>query len=188
VVAAVAMDQRGGLEKEHPVSMFDFLTSTKRPAAGTAVLPADEVRKRLLGANRPTAPWHIIDGASEGVDAIAEWKIVDAKWYEIFGKAGLTKAFRILIKLHPEDHEARAVDREYTVSWSAGMPTLALAVSAFRGQSQSVEFGKAYAFTETLAPGQVYNYRFDTSEIKKPLQEAVISCGWTYKGVAFGKL
>jgi hypothetical protein len=75
-----------------------------------------------------------------------------------------------------------------SVSWSAGLPTVKLAASAFRGQTQSVEFGKAYAFTETLAPGQVYNYHFDTREIKKPLQEAVTSCGWTYKGVAFGKL
>jgi hypothetical protein len=54
-------------------------------------------------------------------------------------------------------------------------------VSAFRGQSQSIEFGKGYGFTETLAPDKVYNYRFDTREIKKPLQEAVTSCGWIYK-------
>jgi hypothetical protein len=170
------------------VGIFDFLSSTKRPPASTPVLPADEVRKRLLSVNRPTAPYHLIDGASEGADVIAEWKIVDASWYEIFAKAGLTKSFKIYMKLHPEKHEVRASDREYTVSWSAGLPTVAVAVSAFRGQSQKIEFGKAYAFTETLAPGQVYNYHFDTSEIKKPIQEAVTSCGWTYKGVAFGKL
>jgi len=170
------------------VALFDFLTSTKRPPVGTAVLSADDVRKRLLSVNRPTAPYRVIDGASEDVDVIAEWKIVNASWNEIFAKAGLTKTFNIFMKLHPEDHEVRAVDREYTVSWSAGLPTVKLAVSAFRGQIQSKEFGKAYAFTETLAPGQVYNYRFDTSEIKKPIQEAVTSCGWTYKGVAFGKL
>ncbi len=40
----------------------------------------------------------------------------------------------------------------------------------------------------TLIPGQVYNYRFDTREIKQPIQDAVTSCRWTYKGVAFGKL
>jgi len=142
----------------------------------------------LMGVNRPTAPYRIVDGAAEGVDLVAEWKIVDATWFEIFGKAGLSKAFSILIKLHPEEHEARAVDREYTVSWSAGVPSMKLAASAFRGQKQSIEFGKAYGFTETLAPGQIYNYRFETSEIKKPLQEAILSCGWTYKGVAFGKL
>jgi len=39
-----------------------------------------------------------------------------------------------------------------------------------------------------LKPGVVYNYRFSTSEIKKPIQEAVAACGWGYKGVAFGKL
>jgi len=170
------------------VALFDFLTSTKRPPTGTMVLAAGEVRERLLGVNRPTAPYQIIDGASEQVDLIAEWRIVDASWYEIFAKSGLTKTFRILMKLYPEEHEVRGVDREFTVSWSAGLPTLKLAASAFRGQKQDIEFGKAYGFTETLAPGQVYNYRFDTSEMKKPIQEAVTSCGWTYKGVAFGKL
>jgi hypothetical protein len=53
---------------------------------------------------------------------------------------------------------------------------------------QSVEFGKAFAFSEKLEAGQVYNYRFDTREIKTPIQDAVTRCGWTYKGVAFGKL
>jgi hypothetical protein len=138
--------------------------------------------------SRPTAPDHVIDGASKGVDLIAEWKIVDASWYEIFAQAGLTKTFNIFMKLHPEEHQVRAVDREYTVSWSAGLPAVNLTVSAFRGQSQSIEFGKAYAFTETLAPGEVYNYYFDTREIKKPIREAVTSCGWTYESVAFGKL
>ena len=170
------------------MGMFDFLFSTKRPPAGTAVLSAQAVRDKLLGVNRATAPFQVIDGAAEGVDLIAEWKIVDAKWVEIFAKAGLKKVFKIYLKLDENEHQVRAVDREYTVSWSAGVPQIALEVSGFRGQKQSIEFGAAYAFTETLAPGQVYNYRFDTREIKKPIQEAVTRCGWTYKGVAFGKL
>lgn len=170
------------------MGLLDFLTSTKRPSANTPVLSPDEVRKRLLNVNRPTAPFQIMDGASDGVDLIAEWKIVDASWREIFAKAGLSKSFKIYMKLHPENHEVRAVDRECTISWSAGVPTLALAASAFRGQEQSIEFGRAYAFTETVSPTQVYNYHFDTRELKKPIQEAVTSCGWTYKGVAFGKL
>ena len=170
------------------MGMFDFLTSTKRPEAGTAVLSAPAVRAKLLGVNRATAPFQVVDGAAEGVDLIAEWKIVDAKWHEIFAKAGLKKVFKIYLKLDENEHQVRAVDREYTVSWSAGVPQIALEVSGFRGQKQSIEFGAAYAFTETLAPGQVYNYRFDTREIKKPIQDAVTSCGWTYKGIAFGKL
>ena len=168
--------------------MFDFLSSTKRPAAGTPVLPPQAVRDRLLSLNRPTAPYQLIDGASESVDLIAEWKIVDATWHEIFAKAGLSKVFKIYLKLDAKTNEVRSMDREYTVAWAAGVPNLSIAVSTFKGQTQSVQFGTAYAFTETLAPGQVYKYRFDTREIKKPIQDAVTGCGWTYKGVAFGKL
>lgn len=47
----------------------------------------------FLDMNRETAPYQIIDGAAENVDLIAEWKIVDAKWHELFAKANLTKVF-----------------------------------------------------------------------------------------------
>jgi hypothetical protein len=170
------------------VGILDFFTSTRRPPAGTSVLTADLVRERLLGLNRPTAPFQLVDGRGEGVDLIAEWKIVDARWYEIFAKAGLKKVFRILMRLDEAAHEVRAVDREYSVAWRAGVPDLSLEVGGFRGQKQSIEFGVAYAFTETLTPGQVYKYRFETREMKKPIQEQVTSCGWTYQGVAFDKL
>lgn len=170
------------------MGFLDKLTSTKKPPAGTPVLSQQEVLDKLLGLNRPTAPYQLIDGTSEGADLIAEWKIVDAKWYELFAKAGLEKVFRIYLKFDPEKHEVRAMDREYTVSWRAGVPKLEIAASAFKGQTQTIEFGKAYAFTEKLQPGVVYNYRFDTREIKGPIQDAVNSCGWTYRGVAFGKL
>jgi hypothetical protein len=158
----------------------------KKPQGPT--LPPEELTSRLLGLNRPTAPYQIADGRAEGADLVAEWKIVDAQWYEVFAKAGLTKVFRINLKLDREKHELRGQDHEYTLSWKAGIPSLSLAASSFQGQMTSVEFGAAYAFTEELAPGQVYKYRFSTNEIKKPIQEVATACGWTYKAVAFGKL
>ncbi len=167
--------------------MFDFLSSTKRPAAGVPTLPASEVIARLKALNRDTAPWAIVDGASEGVDLIAEWKIVDARWYEIFAKASLTKVFRIFLKLDEGTKHVRAQDREYEVAWRAGVPSLSVSASGFKGQSTSVQFGSSYGFTEDLAIGQQYKYKFSTSEIKTPVQEAVVSCGWVYKGVVFGK-
>jgi hypothetical protein len=160
----------------------------KKPAKNATVLPADDVKKALFALNRDSAPWRILDGASENVDLIAEWKIVDARWYEIFAKANLTKIFRIYMKLDPAKHEVRAKDEEYTLEWRAGVPSLSISKTKFQGQMTSVEFGTAYAFTEELKPGQVYNYRFSTNEIKKPIQEAVAASGWSYKGVAFGKL
>ncbi len=160
----------------------------KKANKNTPVLSAEEVRQRLLALNRESAPYQIIDGSAEGVDLIAEWKIVDAQWYEIFAKANLTKVFRIYMKFDEAKHEVRAKDEEYTVEWRAGVPSLSVAASKFSGQKTSIEFGTAYAFTEEPQPGQVYKYRFNSNEMKKPIQEAVTACGWTYKGVAFGKL
>ena len=168
--------------------MFDFLTGTKRPANGTPVLPADGLRTALLAAARPSAPWRVVDGRSDGVDLVAEWRIVDAKWYEIFAKAGLEKSFRILMKFDEASHELRAQDREYEISWRAGVPSMSLAASGFKGQTSSIEFGKAYGVTEKGTLGEIYNYHFATSEIKKPLQQAVLGAGWSWKPVSFGKL
>jgi hypothetical protein len=167
---------------------FDFLTGTKRPSSGVPVLTPQDVINRIWALNRPGSPWQVISGAAEQVDLIAEWKIVDAQWYQIFAKASLSKVFRIYLKLNPAEHEVRAMDREYSVSWTAGVPSLSLAVSSFKGQSTSVEFGTAYAFTENLSPGQVYKYKFNSNEIKKPIQDVVTASGWIYKGVAFGNL
>ena len=167
--------------------MFDFLTSTKRPAAGTKVVSAEQVLARLQKLNRKGLPWRIVDGSSEGVDLIAEWKIVDARWYEIFAKASLTKVFRIFLKVDDANKHIRAQDREYEVSWRAGVPTLSIAASGFKGQKWSVEYEKSYGVTEDFDIGVQYEYLFKTAEIKKPIQEAVVASGWVYKGVIFGK-
>jgi uncharacterized protein with FMN-binding domain len=173
------------MKGKNQMGLFGF---GKKPDKNLPVLSADEVRQRLLTLNRETAPYQIIDGASQNVDLIAEWKIVDAKWFELFAKANLTKVFRIYMKFDAAKHEVRGKDEEFTVSWKAGVPSLSISATKFQGQMTSVEFGAAYAFTEELKPGVVYNYRFSTNEIKKPIQEAVAACGWGYKGVAFGKL
>lgn len=149
---------------------------------------ADAVRAALLAVNRPTAPFQVRVAKDEGADLVAEWRIVDAKWYEIFAKAGLQKAFKVLMRLDEASHEVRAVDQEWSVEWRAGVPKLSLAASAFRGQTTEIEFGKAYGFTENLGVGEIYNYRFATKELKTPLQTAVAAQGWRWKGVAFGKL
>lgn len=170
------------------MGLFDMFTGTKRPSVDTPARRPDEVYAALMAVNRPSAPFVIRDGSAEGVDLVAEWRIVDARWYEIFAKASLSKVFRILLKLDPATDKVRGVDEEWAVEWRAGVPSLTASAEKFRGQKSSVQFGTAYAFTEQLEYGQVYNYRFSTGELKKPIQDAVLACGWTYKGVAFGKL
>ena len=170
------------------MGIFNFITGSKSAPAGVPRQPKAALREALLGLNRDCAPWQVRDGEPEGVDLVAEWKIVDARWYEIFAKASLTKVFKVLMKFDEEKGEVRSVDQEWTVEWRAGVPTLKLSAEAFRGQKVEMSFGTAYAFKEDLEFGQVYEYRFKTAEIKAPLQEAAAKAGWGWKGVAFGKL
>lgn len=170
------------------MGLFDFVSGTRKPDPSVPVRPPADVYQAILAINRPTAPFVIHPGTDQGVDLIAEWRIVDAQWYQIFAKAGLTKVFKILMRLDPAAAEVRAVDQEWEVSWVAGVPHTRIRVSASRGQQIGKEFGRGYAFTEQLQFGQVYNYRFDTSEIKDPIRDVVVEHGWTYRGVTFGKL
>jgi hypothetical protein len=149
---------------------------------------AASLRAALIAINRPTAPFEVRVGGPDEAEFVAEWRIVDARWYEIFAKAGLQKAFKVLMRLDEAANEVRAVDQEWMVAWRAGVPSLSLSASAFRGQAVEVEFGKAYGFTENLGVGEIYNYRFSTAELKGPLQKVVAAHGWRWRGVAFGKL
>ena len=171
------------------MGLLDKLKGTRRPDDGVAPKAEADVRAALLAINRETAPFVIREPqGDEKADLVAEWKIVDAKWYEVFAKASLTKVFKVLMRFDSETHEVRAVDQDWTVEWSAGMPSLSLSAEKFRGQKTSVEFGQAFAFTETLEYGEVYKYKFATGEIKGPLSDAVTAAGWTWRAVAFGKL
>ena len=171
------------------MGILDLLTGTKRPAAGTPVKLPTELKTALLALNRETAPWHIREAQpNEKCDLVVEWRIVDAKWYEIFGKAGLKSVFKIFMKLDSEKNEVRAVDQEWTVEWHAGVPSLSVVAEAFRGQKTEISFGTAYGFTEKGKLGEIYNYKFSTGEMKKPVQDVITGSGWTYKGVTFGKL
>ena len=170
------------------MGMLSWLTGSRAAPQGVKREPAAALRKRLLALNRPTAPWKVRDGKPEGVDLVAEWRIVDARWYEVFAKAGIQRVFKVLIKFDEAAGVVRSADQEWSVDWRAGTPDLTLAGSAFRGQSWEMSFESVYAFREDGSWGEVYSYKFNTGEIKGPLQKAAAEAGWGWKGVSFGKL
>ena len=170
------------------MGILSWITGSRAAPAGVRRESVAALRKRLLGLNRDTAPFVVRDGKPEGVDLVAEWKIVDAEWYEIFAKAGIQRVFKVLMKFDEARGVVRSSDQEWEVEWRAGVPDLTLAGSAFRGQQWEMSFESVYAFREDGSWGEVYSYKFITGEIKGPLKKAVAEAGWGWKGVAFGKL
>jgi hypothetical protein len=170
------------------MGLFDWMTGSKPAPKGVKATSVAALRKHLLAINRDTAPFQVRDGKPEGVDLVAEWKIVDAQWYEAFAKAGVKRVFKVLMKFDPAKGEVRAVDQAWSVEWRAGLPVLSAVAEGFRGQSWEMSYETVYAFREDLSFGKVYEYRFNTPEIKDPLVEATLECGWGWRGVAFGRL
>lgn len=186
-----------------PVADAPQKTTLPRHLSGDA----RKLAEALLELNKPDAPFQVIDGSAEGADLIAEWKLVDARWRDLAMNAKVERVFRIFFKLDPQRRAVRAVDRAYSVEWSAGVPTLAPlepgatgGVQFFRGQQHSKEFAVAYRYEDLLAclgnllrgrwvpPKPIYAYQFDTGRIKGPVQDTVARLGWTYEAVAFTKL
>ena len=170
------------------MGLFDWLTGNKPAPEGVKHQSEKMLRKSLMAVNRPKAPFRVRDGSAEGVDLVAEWKIVDAQWYEIFAKAGIKRVFKVLMKFDVAKGEVRAVEEEWSVEWRAGTPRLELAASAFRGRKWEKSFETVYAFREDGSFGKIYDYRFDTSEINDPLVEAAHAAGWGWRSVAFARL
>ena len=165
------------------MGLLDKLTGTRPAKPGVAPVSVSDLRSELLGLSRETAPWQVRDGAEDGCDLVAEWRIVDAQWQGIFFTYGLNKVFRIKMKLDEGAHEVRNIDEQATVTWHDGLPSVSKAWS--RGQMNETEYGRAVGFTETGEFGQVYDYKFRSSEIKDPLRDAVTEHGWGWKAVTW---
>jgi hypothetical protein len=170
------------------MGLFDWLTGNKPAPAGIKPQSEADLRSALMAVNRVTAPFRVRDGKEEGVDLVAEWKIVDARWYEIFAAAGLTRVFKVLMKFDNDKGEVRAVDQAWRVEWRVGKPLLSVEAERFRGRQWEKSFEKVWAFREDLSFGEVYSYQFDTSEIKQPLIDAAHRAGWGWRSIAFGRL
>jgi hypothetical protein len=140
---------------------------------------------RILSLNDPSKPYHIIKG--KYTDLIAEWKIVDAKWYGIFNKNGLERAYKAHLLFDESRHSVRVCEEFGTVAWTIGLkgpiPTVNYQRSFFRGRIlYSKKYAKGYGIKQlkNLEAGKIYDYKFDANEIRGPIILIVEESGWEW--------
>ena len=149
--------------------------------------PRDAVRVALLALDRDTAPWQVRPGLpEERADLVAEWRIVDARWIEIFAKAGLRKTFAVFMRLDAAACEVRGLDKSSSLEWRTGLPTSTFERDVQWGRQMSFDVGTRYGFDEQMQFGKVFSYRFTSSEIKRPLQRTATAMGWTWRSTSLG--
>lgn len=167
-----------------------------------------DIGKALFALNNADIPFQIVVGDGKEADLIAEWKLVDAKWRDMLMGAGVRKVFRIFMKLDHAAREVRTVDLEYDLAWNAGCPVLGArkewranaSAEVFRGRKYEKEYQVAFKGEDVLAsllgllrgkwvpPKPIYEYKFNTSEMKTPIADATKGCGWNVREIAFGDL
>lgn len=173
---------------ELDMGILDWLTGTERPEKNVPPRSPQEVYQALVGVNRDDASFLVRDGSPEGIDLVSEWRVMNPAWYEHFRTFSQREFYSVLMRLNPEKREVRSTDRTWTVDWTRGYPELVHGLEFQRGPQKKREVSWTIERDEN---GKLRAYRqatFSSEDLKAPLRKAVLAHGWTWRGVAFGKL
>ena len=138
-------------------------------------VPLEALRAQIQGINEFDAPVMIEERKGK---LVATWKYVDARWLELFAKAGLTKSYELQMKFDEARHTVTMVDRTKQASWRAGLGGGSGSASASQGVVMAYEVGKQWGIKRNFEVGKIYDYKFVPSEIKLPILNSILRSGW----------
>jgi hypothetical protein len=147
------------------------------PGVGEPV-SEEELHAMLREINDFDAPVTVIE---RGRRLVVTWRYVDARWWELLARSGLTKVYELHIRLNGAKKEATLVDVLKSVSWGAGPTEVQVTGGYFRGASIGYEIGEAWGIRENFAPGQIYEYEFSPQVIKNPVVNSILRSGWSVR-------
>lgn len=160
------------------MGLLDRLNGTRHPAPGTVPRPADDVRAALLAVATADTPYDVRDGAPEGVDVVAEWRVREPG----VGRAGsgrVDRRLQIRMRLVPADHEVRALDLLWEVTSVGGGKRRTTGAGHSWGNVTAVSRQWTLERGPTGRLRLTETFGFDSSALKNPLRDAVLAAGWT---------
>jgi hypothetical protein len=171
------------------MGLFGKLTGTRYPAEGVAPVAAEEVRRALLGLNSSDVPYVVREGGNaDDAHLVAEWRMAEPTWQNLFVQSQVTRALRIRMRLVQEDHEVRAVEEQWEVTRVGNPPRLKATAQYSRGQDRTVT---RYWTIERGDSGRLQateTFCFDGADLRHPLRDVVLRSGWTWRGLLLGRL
>jgi hypothetical protein len=120
---------------------------------------------------------YLVEQTDEGFDVTID--IVDAQWYGILSKAGLSKKFTHHVSV--DDAKYTIADDSVEVQWVKGVPRTAGSVERKYGRQIEVSFEKSWAFNEEGEFGKVVDYSFSSEEGRSLVTQAADDLGLKYK-------
>ncbi|MET7482637.1 hypothetical protein [Streptomyces sp. NPDC005538] len=170
------------------MGLFDRLTGTQHPTQGVSPVPGEELRAALLGLNRSEVPYVVRYGGGEQCDLLAEWRLAEPAWEQVFVRSEISHAVRIRMRLDHKAHEVRALEEQWELSRVGTPTTLQVSSEYTRGPSRTVSRQWTLGRGADGGLEATETFRFDSAEMREPLRDTVLGSGWTWRGVVFGKL
>jgi len=167
------------------MGFFDKLTGTRQPNSGITPRPVEDVQAMLLGLNGPDVPYVVRDGAPEGADLVAEWRLREPAWQTFFARTQLSRALQIRMRFVSADHVVRTLDHQWEIEWIGGAP---VSRKHTRGPAKTISRQWTIERGDDGRLGLTETFNFDTDDMKDPLRDAVLKAGWTWRGIVYAKL
>ena len=117
-----------------------------------------EFRDAVAAAAAGT-PYTVVD-RKDGFDV--QLDIANARWWELFDRAGLHKSFRWRVKERKPSFTI--TDRQVEVHWRGGVPGFGASVQAQGGRIVTFSREKIWALSDRGRIEPVVNYRFNSRE------------------------
>lgn len=106
----------------------------------------------------------------------------------LFVRPQLTRAVRFRMRLVPETHEVRVVEEGREVTRVGDPPRLKISGRYTRGPDRTVSRHDTIGRGADGRLEATETWRFDSAELRDPLRNAVLTAGWTWRSVVFGRL
>ncbi|MFG2520625.1 hypothetical protein [Streptomyces sp. NPDC048527] len=162
----------------------DRLTGTQYPEGGLEPLAASEVRAALFAINSPDKPYRVRNALrEEKADVVAEWHVMEPAWGTGTGRRQTERTFKFRMRLDPVTHEVRVCAENREVTRAGDPPGRAVERGHGSGPRTRVRSWKGhYEKGPDGRRQRVDDFRFDSNDMRDPLQKAVLAAGWTWRG------
>ena len=138
-----------------------------------------ELKCQLLGLNQcGDIPFSVI---VKGDEYIASWKIVDAKWIELFGVGGLKKQYELTLRFDEANNRVTYREKSIDIETEIGTERVGFKKQVQWGNRKEFSFGKSWGIKTDGTIGEQYSYKFSTSDIKNPVFGVINNSGWILK-------
>ncbi|MEW2414292.1 hypothetical protein AB0953_11290 [Streptomyces sp. NPDC046866] len=165
------------------MGFFDKLTGTRHPDSGVTPVPFHDLRAALLALNGTGVPFGVRDAGAEGVDLLAEWRVMEPATGSGMSRRQVERTFDIWMRLVAGERVVRVLEEQRAVTRAGNPPGRVVQQEHSRGRIQWAHTDWTYERGPDGRRRRVVSFRADTRDMKGPLQKTVLGSGWTWRGV-----